>query len=429
MSTVSDTRDATHGGSASSPVDGTPRSAPERRAALTTLPATRLVAAREIAVKLRDKAFLISTAVTLAIIAGSILVPALFLDGGAEEHDVAAVGPVATAALTDAGKGAPDLRLTAVPAADAVAAERAVSSGDVDAALLPAPGGQDGGLQLVADDTAPSDLLDALNASVQSQRTRATLSDLGASADQVSAVTSAPVTLRLLDDSGTAQVASIVAIVFAALFFFTVFTFGFQIAQSVTEEKASRVVELLVAAVPIRALLVGKVAGTSVLAVGQMVVLLAGGMLALAATGQGDLIATVAPASGWFLVFFLLGFTMLSTLWAAAGALAARIEDLQSTTVPMQMLVLPPFFVGVYVTTPGTLLTALSYVPFTAPLSMPRRLLIGDASWWEALVSAGIIAATTVVLVAVASRLYRGSLLRTGSKSSVKAAWAAAARG
>lgn len=87
----------------------------------------------------------------------------------------------------------------------------------------------------------------------------------------------------------------------------------------------------------------------------------------------------------------------------------------------------PPFFLGVYVTSPGTLLTVLSYVPFTAPLSMPRRLLIGDAAWWEALVSAGIIAATTAALVVLASRLYRGSLLRTGSKTSLRAAWAAGA--
>ncbi len=422
MSTVNDTREPVVG---ANPRPGAAETTTQRRQALSTLPAARLVAAREVAVKLRDKAFLISTAVTLVILAGLILIPALFFDGGPDEYDVAAAGPAATAALDQTGRSTDELDLTTAPAADTASAERAVRGGEVDAALVPA-GGQ---LQLIAADTVPSDLLDALNAAVQSQRTQAALGDLGASADQVAAVTQEPVTLRLLDDSGAAQVASIVAAVFAMLFFFTVITFGLQIAQSVTEEKASRVVELLVAAVPTRALLIGKVAGASVLAVGQIVVILAVGLLALAATGQGGLIATVAPASGWFLVFFLLGFTMLSTLWAAAGALAARIEDLQTTTVPIQMLVLPPFFVGLYVTTPGTLLSVLSYVPFTAPLSMPRRLLIGDASWWEALISAGIIAATTALLIAVASRLYRGSLLRTGSKSSVKAAWSTAAQG
>ena len=82
-------------------------------------------------------------------------------------------------------------------------------------------------------------------------------------------------------------------------------------------------------------------------------------------------------------MFFLLGFLMLACLWAAAGALANRQEDLQATTVPLQVLVFVPFFTAAYVYTPGTLLTTLSYIPFTAPIAMPRRLALGDAAWWE----------------------------------------------
>jgi len=404
--------------------DGAAAASPARRPALTTAPAARLVAAREIAVRLRDRAFLISTAVTLAIIAASIIVPTVFFSGdGPQEYRVAAVGQAAPAVLEDAAAASDGaLALEAVPADDVAAAQDLVTSGEVDAALVAGP---DGSLELVGDDSTPDDLLDALNGVVSAERSSAVLAELGASDAQVRALADDPVTTRVLDDSGTELVVTLVALVFAFLFFFTVFGFGYQIAQSVTEEKQSRVVELLVAAVPVRALLVGKVAGNTLLAVGQIVLIVAVGLLGLAASGQGDLIGTVAGASGWFLVFFLLGFTMLSTLWAAAGAMAARIEDLQSTTLPLQMLVMAPFFVAVYVTEPGRWLTLLSYVPFTAPLSMPRRLLLGDAAWWEALLAAGIIAATTAVLVAIASRLYRGSLMRTGSKTSMKQAWRA----
>ena len=98
------------------------------------------------------------------------------------------------------------------------------------------------------------------------------------------------------------------------------------------------------------------------------------------------------------------------------AALADRQEDLQATTVPLQVLVFVPFFAGAYVYTPGTLLTTLSYVPFTAPIAMPRRLALGDASWWEGALAALLVAATAVLLVAVATRIYERSLLRSGGR-------------
>ncbi len=129
-------------------------------------------------------------------------------------------------------------------------------------------------------------------------------------------------------------------------------------------------------------------------------------------------------SGGWFLAFFVLGFGMLACVWAAAGAMTARQEDLQATTMPIQILILIPFFAGVYITDPGRWLTLLSYIPFSAPLSMPRRLLIGDAAWWEPILSTLGMVATGVVLVLIATRLYEGALLRTSSRTSLRTAWA-----
>jgi ABC-type Na+ efflux pump permease subunit len=71
---------------------------------------------------------------------------------------------------------------------------------------------------------------------------------------------------------------------------------------------------------------------------------------------------------------------------------------------------------AIYVYTPGTALTTLSYVPFTAPIAMPRRLALGDAAWWEGALAALIVAATAVLRVAVATRIYERSLLRSGGR-------------
>jgi ABC-2 type transport system permease protein len=134
----------------------------------------------------------------------------------------------------------------------------------------------------------------------------------------------------------------------------------------------------------------------------------------------------LANSAGWFVAFFLTGFTMLSCLWAAAGALASRLEDLASTTLPMQLIVTLPFFAAITVTDEGPARTALSYIPLSAPITMPQRLVAGDAQWWEGLISLVVIAVTATIFILLADRLYRGSLLRTGGKTTLKQAWAAA---
>jgi ABC-2 type transport system permease protein len=199
----------------------------------------------------------------------------------------------------------------------------------------------------------------------------------------------------------------------------------------VTEEKSNRVVEILAAAVPIRQLLVGKVVGAGLLALVQVFLVIVAAGVGLAATGQLDGSLSgglLSAAAGSYLVFFLLGFLMLSCLWAAVGAMTPRTEDLQSTSLPMQALLFLPFIAAFAVTTTGTAMTWLSYIPLTSPLLMPRRVLLGDVAVWEPFVSGALIVATAVVLVLVATRLYENSLLRTRGKTSWREAWSLGAR-
>ncbi|RJK94199.1 ABC transporter permease [Vallicoccus soli] len=396
--------------------------------------AVRIVAEREVAAKLRDKAFLASLAFTLVIIVGGIGIQALIGGGGPERYEVAVTdaggraaveaADAASAAAAPEGEDA-DPRFTVVDAADARAAEAALDEGDADVALLPAGGG--GSYELVGDTAVPDGAATLLRQAVATAQLDAGLQDLGASAqERQELLAGTPVGERLLDPDGEEGRALVLSIAFSVLLFYSVFLFGMGIAQSVTEEKQSRVVELLVAAVPMRALLAGKVLGNTVLAVAQLVLLVGVGMLAASVAGQGELVSLIATSSPWFLVFFLLGFLMLACVWAAAGALASRQEDLQSTTLPLQAVVLVPFFVAVYATGPA--LVVASWVPFSAPFTMPRRLLTGDAAWWEGVASAGLVALTAVLLVALAARLYQGSLLQTRTRSSWRGAWAAAGR-
>src|SRR5699024_53118 len=112
-------------------------------------------------------------------------------------------------------------------------------------------------------------------------------------------------------------------------------TFGQTIAQSVVEEKQSRIVEIMLATVPARAILAGKVIGNSVLAFGQIVLIAGVVLLGGALTGSQLLLDGLGMPIVWFVVLFTVGFIMLAALYAAAAALVSRAEDLGSATSPL----------------------------------------------------------------------------------------------
>ncbi|GLI01480.1 ABC transporter permease [Phytohabitans aurantiacus] len=348
---------------------------------MTTFDTVRLVAAREIRVKLRDKAFLWSTGIFLLIaIAGTVL-PGIFA-GGPQSVAVVA-GPTATA-LTDAGL---DVRTVA----DDAAAERLVRDGDVDAAVVAGP-------RVLAMDDEPDDVVEALS--------------------QQPAV-------QLLDPNAVDPVlAFLIPYAFGFVFFATSLTFGLQIAQSVTEEKQTRVVEILIATIPVRVLLAGKVIGGTVLAFGQLALITLVGMVgARLADAPDNVLSLLAPAIGWFIPFFVLGFVMLAALWAAAGALGNRQEDLAGASMPIQIAVMLPFIAVIVLQDNQTAMTIMSYLPVSAPTAMPARLFADDAAAWEPVLSLGILALTAVAMVFVGARIYEGSLLRTNGRTKMATAW------
>ncbi|MEV0731048.1 ABC transporter permease [Polymorphospora sp. NPDC050346] len=348
---------------------------------MTTFDAARIVAAREIRVKLRDKTFIWSTIIFLVIVAASTVLPNIF--GGGPSSVAVVQGPAATA-LADAG-------LEVRTVGDDAEAERLVRAGDVDAAVVTGP-------RVLAMDDAPSDVVNALSARPP---------------------------VELLDPSAVdPALAFLIPYAFAFVFFMTSLTFGLQIAQSVTEEKQTRVVEILVATVPIRALLAGKVIAGAILAFGQIALIAAVAYIGVSTAGvPGDLLSLLGPAIAWFLPFFVVGFVMLAALWAAVGALVSRQEDIGAASTPMQMVVMLPFFAVIFLQDNPTVMTLLSYLPVSSPTAMPVRLFDGDAAGWEPILSLVILAATAVAMLFVGARIYEGSLLKTGGRTGFAAAW------
>lgn len=377
-------------------------------------PHWRVVAEREISTQVRSKAFLITGGLLVLSLVAMVVI--LTLTSGREKTlDVAVVDATGTEAVTNGAELAEaiDDGTTLDPQRydDVGAAEQAVRDGDVDVALVPTADGA--GYEIVGDDEIDATVSQALGAAVAQLVTTTNAQAQGVDLDAL--VAGSQVGTRLLDpdaeDNGLRQVASLV---FVLLFYVTALGFGMQIAATVTQEKESRVVEILAAAVPIRALLWGKVVGSSVLAIGQTIVLAAVGVVALLATGNAHALAVVGPAIGWYVVFFVLGFVALASLWSVAGSLAGRQQDLQGTTAPLQLILFAPYIITF--TAGEGVKTVVSMLPIVSTMLMPARLAEGDVPAWQLGVAVAATVIAAVLLVRVAARVYERTLLKTGRR-------------
>jgi len=352
---------------------------------LPKLPASqvvRLVAGREVTARLRSKSFLISTGVLLLIVLASIVVGA----GASANADLAKV-----AIQRSVINALPDMSGFDQTLVDEVSeVEELVREGEVDAGIVSNSEVSPLGITVIG--------LDA------------------ASADVVAQLSVAP-DVRILEPAEQDPfLAYLVALGFGLVFFLSSITFGSTIAQSVVEEKQTRIVEILLATISARLLLAGKVVGNSVLAFGQTLLIALVASIGLLVTGQNVVLGQVGPAAAWFVVFFAFGFVLLAAMFAAAASLVSRQEDLGAVISPVTTLVMVPYFAVIFFNDNPTVLAIMSYIPFSAPVGMPMRLFLGDAQWWEPLLSLALLAVSTVFVIVIGARIYSNALLRTGTR-------------
>jgi ABC-2 type transport system permease protein len=187
----------------------------------------------------------------------------------------------------------------------------------------------------------------------------------------------------------------------------------------VLEEKSSRIVEVLLAAITPARLLAGKVLGIGLTAFVQAGVAVAAAVALTEATHSRAL-AGVTPASvASALVWLVLGYAFYSWVYAAAGSTADSREQAQSLLLPLG---LPTIFGYAMATSainsgnPSVLFHVLAYLPPTAPFAMPVLVSLGAATAWQFALSAAISVACTAGLARVAVSVYRASILRTGHR-------------
>ncbi|MGH3446897.1 MAG: ABC transporter permease, partial [Nocardioidaceae bacterium] len=255
---------------------------------------------------------------------------------------------------------------------------------------------------------------------VQDRTLQRNATDAGTTAQALTRGSDVPYHL-LTPDSHT-QFSSIVGFVMAMLFYMAALGYGMLIATSVVGEKQSRVVEILLSAIPVRQLLFGKLLGNTVLALGQIALVTMVGLVGLTFTDYDSLLPLVAGVAGWFVLFFVVGFFALACIWAVAGSLATRHEDLQSTTAPLTMFLVVVLIASLSLTGVGQVVA--SYVPVMSTVVMPMRIIAGTAAWWEPILALLVTAAFVAGAVVVGERLFRRSVLQTQGRMGYRQALA-----
>jgi ABC-2 type transport system permease protein len=396
---------------------------------MKTFDGIKLTARRELVERtLRDRSFLISTLVTLAILFAIIFVPRLFGSDDPKEFDVGLVGP-ASAPLGDtlAAQGqAVGVQIRLQRPASAAEAEAAVRDGKLDLAVVD-------GRELVAEAEADEQLNVLVQSASRIVRAQETLQGAGVGQGEIqSALAPPPLPVRSLEPvDENARSKRTIATVAVFVLYGQLIGYCFAVAMGVVEEKSTRVVEVLLAAVRPVQLLAGKIIGIGLVGLLQLTVVGVVGLAVATASNTISLPPDAAGTIGSVLLWFLLGYAFYSSLFAVAGAIVSRQEELQNTATPLNLLMIASFFIAFSSSVGGgdtTLSKVSSFLPPVAPLVMPLRIAGGDATMWEVALSLGIMLASIVAVVLLAARLYEGAILRTGARVKLRDAWRSARR-
>ena len=220
------------------------------------------------------------------------------------------------------------------------------------------------------------------------------------------------------------------------LIYMAVMLYGMSVATGVAEEKGSRIMEILVNAATPFQLMVGKIVGIGAAGLSQMACVVAVGIgalllqnplqTALFGADGGLLNLNITSVSISFLLllllYFLLGFLLYATLFAALGALVKRQDEVQNAVAPLTFLLVFGYivsFFGVY-TPDATWMKVVSYIPFWTPTTMLVRIGVSQVAWWEIAMTIGLMAVAIAVCAWISARIYRFGILMYGQRPGLR---------
>jgi ABC-2 type transport system permease protein len=219
----------------------------------------------------------------------------------------------------------------------------------------------------------------------------------------------------------------------AFLLYLTLLMYGVLTMRSVLEEKTTRIVEMLISALQPFQLLLGKIVGVAAVGFTQYFIWMTSA--ALLVTYGAVVASAVKPGSGssfpqihlsmgllaYLAVYFVLGYFLYASLFAAVGAAASNEQDAQQLQWPVTLPLVFSFimFQGVLRDPNSTRSVVLSEIPFLSPILMVLRLVAQTPPWWQIALSIALLTFTMLGVVYLSARIYRVGVLIYGKRPSV----------
>lgn len=223
--------------------------------------------------------------------------------------------------------------------------------------------------------------------------------------------------------------------------YMVILLYGQMVATNVATEKSSRAMEVLITSAKPTSMMFGKVLASCIAGLVQLVAVFGSALvfynLNKSYWGDNmivDSIFNIPPELFvYMLVFFILGFLIYAFMYGAVGSTASKLEDINTSVMPITMLFIIAFFVVMFSMASGsidnTLMTVCSYIPFTSPMAMFTRICMSTVPMYEILISIAILIGSTVGVGVLAAKIYRVGVLMYGTTPKIgniiKAVWKA----
>lgn len=413
---------------------------------------TWTIVKREFLATTRTKGYLLGTLFGPAILAGWILLPALFADsGGAREVVVidgtrSGLGQAVAEQLTHDSEDLAFSARVVAPAPGTADSVRAVMSaraaaGEIDGYVWLPPGLPSGeSASYEARHATNMREVEAVRSAVDDAVRQARLRAAGIDPSTLSeALRPTPFEAREVSSEGKGAAASgeamvMVAIIGVFVIYFVILLYGNNVLRGVREEKENRVVEIVLSSIRAEQLMAGKVFGIGSACLLQVAIWVA--VAALVSAFAEDIVRSIGgqvpsipdiPASAAFvyLAFFAGGFFLYASIYAALGSLGSSGQDSQNMQFAAMMPLMVAFFMafGVMNDPEGKLAVAGSLIPFTSLIVVPLRAILGAIPWSQTLLAAVLLALTCWGTLWVAGRVYRVTVLATGQRPSLRRLW------
>ena len=302
-----------------------------------------------------------------------------------------------------------------VPVANADAAREAVSNGDAAAALYPA---KQPGQWVLLDDDAPSWLPSMFQEALTSQTEAQQIADLGGNPTEFAQnVAGAKVSVEKLEQKNIDYTAIIVIGIGVMVMMTGILMFGGAVAQSVIEEKSSRVIEIMLATVRPLHLLIGKILGAAVAGLAMLTTIIVAAVISILVTGLADSFDIPWASMGLLLPYFLVGYFFFAAMYATAGSMVSRMEDFAGAQTPVVLLSLITIYVPAFgwQSLDSTFMQVMAWIPPVSVTVAPLQYASGNFSVAQLAGSLAVTVLVTAGVVAMAAKIYPRNVLRTGA--------------